>query len=117
MPFYNFTCTKCGDEQELILRIEERDNEHACEVCDGSLERHKGRDTPNQNTLRSANRDRMKLVKEQIETRQQMYNLPPEERMDHQKHIDRLAKARQNESQVSDNEDFHKADKGIDITK
>jgi hypothetical protein len=59
----------------------------------------------------------MHLIKEQLETRQQMYNLPPEERTQFEKHIDKLAEARVKEGKVSDKEDFHKAGSGIDITK
>ena len=117
MPMYNYTCADCGDTQELIVSIAKRDDLHDCESCGGPLERHRGRDAPNQNVLRSANRDRMHLLKEQLTTRQQMYNLPPEEREQYEKHIEKAGKARQKESKISDKEDFHKANSGIDITK
>lgn len=117
MPIYNFTCADCTMTVEMVMKIVDRNNSYACNDCGGSLERHKGRETPNQNVLRSGNRDRMHLVKEQLETREQMYKLPPEERAQYEKHIDKLAEARHNESKISDKEDFHKANNGMDITK
>lgn len=33
MPIYDFKCTKCNYEQELLAKMDERDNKNKCPEC------------------------------------------------------------------------------------
>ena len=38
MPLYDFRCTKCGETQEVLLKVTQRDQEGTCH-CGGTLKR------------------------------------------------------------------------------
>lgn len=37
MPIYLFLCTKCGNDEERILCVAERDKDQVCTKCDYSM--------------------------------------------------------------------------------
>lgn len=40
MPIYTYDCAECERVVDVLVSYQDRDGEHACSVCGGSLVRH-----------------------------------------------------------------------------
>jgi phage regulator Rha-like protein len=78
-----------------------------------ALDREVAQQTPAHNHLRSARSDRFDKMKERLDTEAQMYDLPPEDRADHEAHIEKLQAAENDERTASEKEDLHKMQNGM----
>jgi len=118
MPIYKYTCRDCGEAQSHMVKAADRDGALGCRECGlPALDREVARETPAHNTLRAARPDRFNRMKERLDAEAHMYDVPPEDRAQHEEHIAKLVEAENNERTVSEREDFHKHKSGIDITK
>jgi len=118
MPIYKYTCRDCGEAQSHMVKAADRDGPLGCRECGlTALDREVAKETPAHNTLRSARPDRFNRMKERLDAEAHMYDVPPEDRAQHEEHIAKLVEAENNERTASEREDFHKHKSGIDITK
>ena len=118
MPIYKYTCRECGENQKHLVKASERDGPLDCKECGlTALDREVAKDTPRHNILRAANPDRFAATKERLRAEEIMYDLPPDARETHQKHIAKLQEAEANSATPTDQEDRHASNSGLDITK
>ena len=118
MPIYKYNCRECGEHQSRLVKIHERDGPLSCRECgQAALDREVAKETPNHNYLRAANPDRFAATKDRLLAEEVMYDLPEDAREEHLKHIEKLKQAESESATITDQEDTHASNNGMDITK